>query len=322
MLEIPGVITPMVEGTVRQRKCLITDAFQDESLQKKACAESSSVVAPVAEDNVGKTSSTYKQVTSSVTESVTTTISATGEQAAAGTQDSEKSEKTDKLEPVNKRLDTYMKPNQCVCGFEAKSASELKIHHGFQHPEKSFRCFGLVANDDGKTIKCPFERDDEGQMWCHYRTCHLGLYYNYCPHEGCTHGADGGAYGADVVDSVWKHMYEKHGQKEAAKLVCPNNGCGHVAGAKYLLDQHLKKCNAKDKKIKFYTCEIFQSFDAYSRHPSQKHPAVPGDDSTWYHCPKCPKKFANIPSRESHMKKHEAPPATESKAPQEEEDSD
>ena len=68
---------------------------------------------------------------------------------------------------------------------------------------------GLVANDDGKTIKCPFETDDEGQMWHHYRTCHLGLYYNYCPHEGCTHGADGGAYGADAVDSVWKHMYEK-----------------------------------------------------------------------------------------------------------------
>ena len=127
-------------------------------------------MAPVADDNVSETSSTDKQATSSVTESVTTMTSATGEQAAAGTQNSEKSEKMDNLEPGNKRLDTYMKPNQCVCGFEAKSASELKIHHGFQHPEKSFRCFGLVANDNGKTIKCPFETDDEGQMWCHYRT--------------------------------------------------------------------------------------------------------------------------------------------------------
>ena len=34
-LEIPGVVTPMVEGTVRRRKHLITDAFQDESPQKK-----------------------------------------------------------------------------------------------------------------------------------------------------------------------------------------------------------------------------------------------------------------------------------------------
>ena len=65
--------------------------------QKKACAESSSVAAPVADDNVSETSSTNKQVTSSVTELVTARTSATGEQVAAGTQDSEKSEKTDKL---------------------------------------------------------------------------------------------------------------------------------------------------------------------------------------------------------------------------------
>ena len=36
MLEIPGVITPMVEGTVHRRKRLITDASQDESPQKKS----------------------------------------------------------------------------------------------------------------------------------------------------------------------------------------------------------------------------------------------------------------------------------------------
>ena len=92
MLEIPGVVTPMVEGTVRRRKHLITDASQDESPQKKACAESSSVAAPVADDNVSETASTDKQVTS-VTESVTTMTSATDEQVAAETQDSEKSEK-------------------------------------------------------------------------------------------------------------------------------------------------------------------------------------------------------------------------------------
>ena len=214
-----------------------------------------------------------------------------------------------KLEPVNKRVDTYMKEHQCVCGYEAPSAQQLLIHNGLLHTNKSYHCWGEWEKRDGTKYRHRYESDDEGQMWRHYRTQHLNIFYHWCPVETCTYGALGGKYGADSADSVCKHMNDYH--NISTKLKYPNKGCDYVAPAKYHLERHIKQCSNKDKWVKFYHCanchKGYRDYDTHSRHVRQKHPEIPGDDSAYYFCEECGKKFSNVSGCNRHAKTHEEP---------------
>ena len=302
-IEIPGVVAPQIEGTIRRRKHYILDKSGNEPPKKKVADTDNAVNASeeVSPEVQGTGSDMDKRTSQPETAAETPDSLETPQDAAASPA------KKSTLDPENRRKYTYMKDNQCVCGFEARSQDELKLHDGMQHPKKTYHCWGLVVDDTGSTSKCTYKTKDEGKMWRHYRTMHLGLYYNYCPVEDCHDGPNDGKYGADCEDGVRKHMVEAHGVSDAAKLICPNAGCNYVAAAKYLLGRHKKKCDEHDKKVKFYICDTcgkgFRSFDNCSRHKRQKHPVNPTDDSAWYHCKHCTKKFASISSRRTHTKK-------------------
>ena len=85
-----------------------------------------------------------------------------------------------------------------------------------------------------------------------------------------------------------------------------------------MLKCHLKTCGTKDKKVKWLRCEEcgkgFCDYNTFSRHGEQKHPAVPGDDSAWYHCGQCPKKFSNLTGKQRHIKDTHSPEAITAKA--------
>ena len=210
---------------------------------------------------------------------------------------------------MNKRVDTYMKEHQCVCGYEAPSTQQLLIHNGLLHTNKSYHCWGEWEKRDRTKYRCTYESDDEGQMWQHYHMHHLNIFYNWCPVETCTYGALGGKYSTDSADSVHKHMNDYH--NISAKLKCPNEGCDYVAPAKYRLERHIKQCSNKDKRVKFYHCanchKGYRDYDTHSLHVRQKHPEIPGDDSAYYFCEECGKKFSNICGRNRHAKTHEEP---------------
>ena len=291
VLEILGVVQPLGEGTIRHCKRLIEDSSPEEIAAKKKNDDSQA-------ENVESEASSKEKEGGEKFDNVEGTSSTAAKPN----------------EPEDRWAYTYMKVFQCICGFEGRSDEELKVHNRFQHAGKLYCCWGLVKNDDGTTTQCTYSNRDKGQMWQHYRTLHLGLYYLYCPVKDCDHAADKGRYGSDCEDTVRKHMAEKHGIGEAACLCCPNPGCTYIAGAKYLLLCHKQQCDEKDKKVKFYTCDKcqkgFRSHDNFTRHKKQKHPVVPGDNRAWYHCDECPKKFASISSRCTHVKnKHSDPEA-------------
>ena len=82
------------------------------------------------------------------------------------------------LKPKEDFDTTYMNENQCVCGFQAVDGHALCVHTKNQHPHRYYRCWGLLkSSTTGQEKHCPYETDDQGVMWRHYRTKHLGLYY-------------------------------------------------------------------------------------------------------------------------------------------------
>ena len=81
--------------------------------------------------------------------------------------------KTSQLEPLNKRVDTYMKGHQCVCVYEAPLPQHLLVYDGSLHANKSYYCWGEWEKRDGTKYRCKYESDDEGQMWRHYHMHHL-----------------------------------------------------------------------------------------------------------------------------------------------------
>ena len=163
---------------------------------------------------------------------------------------------------------TYMSENQCVCGFQVADGHALRVHTKIQHPRGYYRFWGLLkSTTTGKERHCPYETNDQGVMWRHYRTKHLGLYYRQCSVEKCTAGKDGKRLMSDNPDAVSKHMSKYHGAE--ASLTCPH--CKkYVASAKYMLERHMLACSTKDKKVKFHHCDVcgkgFHDWDTFSHH--------------------------------------------------------
>ena len=158
------------------------------------------------------------------------------------------------LKPTEDIDATYMKENQCVCGFQAADGHALCVHMKNQHPHGYYRCWGLLkSSTTGQERHCPYETDDQGVMWRYYRMKHLGLYYRQCSVDKCTGGKDGGCFMSDNLDAIAKHMSTYHGAE--ASLTCPH--CKkYVASAKYMLERHMQACSTKDKKVKFHHCEV------------------------------------------------------------------
>ena len=204
---------------------------------------------------------------------------------------------------VSPRKPTDCKPNQCICGIEFDKFENLQLHKGAVHSKNTFTCSGYFRK--GQEMKrCDFCTRDEGTMWRHYRTIHLGLYYHYCDQVGCTYGWRKNRYGNDSLTSVKKHKQDVH--KIDGALKCPI--CGYVASEKYKLKRHTKHCENKDKSVKWLKCEDcpkeFRDHDTFQRHKRQDHPLIPGDKSAWYHCHLCTKIFRTYGGRKKHIAKH------------------
>ena len=290
---IPGV-NPLQEGTVRRRKVACNVAHKKTQTGEEEESQTPTTETQHQPDPESQPLSTDGQ---------TTTAAQPTTQQSAGASTSAAAAK-----PQANFDSTYMKPNQCVCGFEAKDQHDLRVHKGYQHPNKSYMCWGQLQNSQGKKRRCPFDSNDEGIMWRHYRTQHLGLFYRKCNVPGCTSGRDGGPYRADAELQVQKYMAEVHGSKTMMR--CPH--CEkYVAGVKYKLERHMQACKMRDKKVKFYTCEKcrkgFRDHDQFVRHMGQQHPAVPSDTSAWYFCSDCGKKFSSSSACSRHVKEKHAP---------------
>ena len=123
------------------------------------------------EENISTTSTTTTVAASLTTTSMTTTPAATST-TSSGTKP--------KAPPKAPKEDfdaTYWKENQCVCRYEAVDRYTLRVHMKNQHPRNYYRCWGLLkSSTTGSERRCPFETEDQGVMWRHYRTKHLGLY--------------------------------------------------------------------------------------------------------------------------------------------------
>ena len=204
---------------------------------------------------------------------------------------------------------TYMSKNQCVCGFQAADGHALHVHTKNQHPHGYYRCWGLLkSSTTGQERRCPYETDDQGVMWRHYRAKHLGLYYQQCSAEKCTAGKDGKRFMSDNPDAVTKHMSKYHSTE--ASLTCPH--CKkYVASAKYMLEHHMWACSTKDKKVKFHHCYVcgkgFCDWDTFSHHKLQMHSEVPDSTAGWYFCGECDKKFVASSSHAHHIRKVHTP---------------
>ena len=204
---------------------------------------------------------------------------------------------------------TYMNENQCVCGFQAQDGHALHVHTKNQHPHGYYRCWGLLKSSTTRQERhCPYETDDQGVMWRHYRTKHLGLYYRQCSVEKCTGGKNGSCFMSDNPDAVAKHMAKYHSAE--ASLTCTH--CKkYVASAKYMLERHMWACSTKDKKVKFHHCDVcgkgFRDWDTFSHHKLRMHSEVPDSTAGWYFCGECDKKFAASSSRAHHICKVRTP---------------
>ena len=312
MVKIPGV-DPLSEGTIcrKRRKSSTEDAGKKALSATVSVAPTDEVVVegepetqvsqvPAAQPSTDSTVAAPAGTPASVP-STTSTASGTGTVATgSGTKPKVPKEDFDV---------TYLKDNQCVCGYEAVDGSALRIHTKNQHPRSYYRCWGLLkSTTSGQERHCPFETEDQGVMWRHYRTKHLGLYYWQCSAEKCTGGRNGGHFMSDNPDAVARHMAKEHG--EAAKLMCPY--CKkYVASAKYMLEQHMRACETKDKKVKFHHCEDcgkgFRDWDTFSHHKVCMHSGIPDSTAGWYFCGECDKKFAASSSHARHIQKAHTP---------------
>ena len=281
MVKIPGV-DPLSEGTIRRKR----RKSSTEEAGKKAPSTTVSV-APT--DVVAVEGQPETEVSGDVpaaqpsTHLTAAAHSGTVEQkksssksTASGTTSKGAKPKVPKV-PKEDFDAMYLKENQCICGYEAADGSALCIHTKNQHPRSYYQCWGLLkSSTSGQERRCPFETEDQGVMWRHYRTKHLGLYYQQCSAEKCTGGKDGGCFKSDNLDAVAKHMAKEHGA--ATELTCPHCKT-YVASVKYMLEYHMWACETKDKKVKFHHCEVcskgFRDWDTFSRHKVWMHSEVP-----------------------------------------------
>ena len=320
MVKIPGV-DPLSEGTIRRKRrksrtedpgkkvpsATISVAPTDEVIvegEPETQVSEASTDVPAAQPSTDLTVAAPAGTPASVP-STTSTASGTGTVAK-----SSGAKPKPKLQVPKEDFDaTYLKINQCVCGYKGADGSALRIHTKNQHPHSYYRCWGLLkSTTSGQERHCPFETEDQGVMRRHYRTKHLGLYYRQCSAEKCTGGRNSRHFMSDNPDAVAKHMAKEHG--EAAKLTCPH--CKkYVANAKYMMERHMQACETKDKKVKFHHCEEcrkgFRDWDTFSHHKVHMHSRIPDSTAGWYFCGECDKKFSASSSRARHIRKAHTP---------------
>ena len=312
-MKIPGV-DPLSEGTIhRKRQKSSTEETGKKALSATVSVAPTDVVA--VEDQPETEVSGNVPAAEPSTDSTAAAHSGTVEQkksisksTSSGTTSKGTKPKVPKV-PKEDFDATYLKDNQCICGYKVADGSALCIHTKNRHPHSYYRCWGLLkSSTSGQERRCPFETEDQGVMLRHYRTKHLGLYYQQCSAKKCTGGKDGGHFKSDNPDAVAKHMAKEHGA--AAKLTCPHCKT-YVASAKYMLERHMRACETKDKKVKFHHCEVcskgFCDWDTFSCHKVRMHSEVLDSTAGWYFCGECDKKFAASSSHARHIRKMHTP---------------
>ena len=189
MVKIPGV-NPLSEGTIcRKRWKSSTDKAGKKAPSATVTAPTDDIIVEekleteVAASTPGSARASQQKKAGS-----TSTVA-----AAAGTPESVQQKKASSTSTVSGTVTkgsgakskvtkddfdmTYLKENQCVCGYEVVDGSALCIHTKNQHPHSYNRCWGLLKlSTTGKQRCCPFKTEDQGVMWRQYRTKHLGLY--------------------------------------------------------------------------------------------------------------------------------------------------
>ena len=319
MIKIPGV-DPISEGTVRWRKRKASGEEVGSSTSKSVSATvtveadtTQTTSQPTQESTVQPTQDSTVPLSQSSTDTTDQqsqgdSVQASEQGETATTSSGARPKDPTKLRPSEDFDATYLKDNQCVCGYKADDGHGLRVHTKNQHFRGYYQCWGLLkSKTSGEQHRCPYETDDQGSMWWHYRTKHLGIYYRKCSVEGCNHGKNGAPFGSDNPDTVQKHITKCHGG--SAKLVCPH--CGYLAHAKYILECHILACTTKDKKVKFHHCEEcgkgFRDWDTFTRHKTRVHSKVQDDSAGWYHCGECEKKFASSSTRAHHNREKHTP---------------
>ena len=197
MVKIPGV-DPLSEGTIhrKQRKS------STEAAAKKA--PSATVLVPTDDVAVIEGDKVHTEKAAVTPGSAPAPATASQQKKDSGSTSSGAKPKTPAVLKPKEDFDaTYMSENQCVCGFQAADGHALHVHTKNQHSCGYYRCWGLLkSSTTGQERHCPYETDDQGVMWRHYRTKHLGLYYHKCSAEKCTGGKDGGRFMSDSPDAV------------------------------------------------------------------------------------------------------------------------
>ena len=196
-------------------------------------------------------------------------------------------------QPPSSQDDCRMAANQCYCGQFFESDEAKKDHIAIIHAGDTWPCGATWINNIGDEVVCTHVAKDRFQLWTHFRKVHKKKYHHYCPEQGCDFGSDE----SWVVD---KHRTDEH---NAPKVHCCHK-CGKDFGKKRTLRDHLEICQV-DKSIKPFKCEScpkgFRSREERTRHVSQIHPSTEGDESGWYFCPECGKKYGTKSGRRKHI---------------------
>ena len=188
MVKIPGV-DPLSEGTIRRKKRK-TNTEGAEKEKEKPCSTETGEPAIVAEEGQSKDVSEQAPQEENISTTSTTTVGASSATTSTATTPAASSMTSSGTKPKagkppttpKENFDsTYLKENQCICGYEAADGHALCVHTKNQHACNYYRCWGLVKSSTTASQRhCPFETQDQGDMWRHYRTKHLGLYYRQC----------------------------------------------------------------------------------------------------------------------------------------------
>ena len=137
--------------------------------------QSKNVSEQAPQEEIISTTSTTTVGASSATTSMATTTPAASLMTSSGAKPKAGKPPTTPKENFDS---TYLKENKCVCGYEVADGHALHVRTKNQHVRNYYRCWGLVKSSTTTSQRCcPFEMEDQGVMWRHYRTKHLGLYY-------------------------------------------------------------------------------------------------------------------------------------------------
>ena len=310
-------VRPLLSSNVRRRKSDTTECETPVKKPKELVSlaahlsemDKDTVHAIPALTRIPDNTSTVTGNTSTGTDSLTTSATSSDTLATSVTADTSTATTSSQVtttSTVSPSKPTDCKPCQCVCGIEYADFESLKYHKGVVHKNNTFQCSGYFRKGTS-TERCIYVTRDEGTIWRHYRTIHLGLFYHYCDQKDCKTGWRGNKYGNDSKTAVEKHKSEVHKIANVG-LKCPT--CAYVAPEKYKLTRHMSACQNKDKSVKWLKCpdpnctKGYRDHDSFQRHKRQQHPEIPGDKSAFYHCSLCPKYFSTFGGRKKHEAKH------------------